>query len=123
MQTILQPRWLLLKTLAITAIDDASEHANRLLVDDAATPPTTKDAGVSILIHLGKAESAVEWMAELLSQYKSALDHAAVALQSVYKDGGYGDEINKPLEAAVDALGALQEGYLDDLWVGGKPGV
>lgn len=122
MQTILQPRWFLLKTLAITAIDDAAAHANRLL-EDTVTPPAAKDVALSIQMHLGKAESAVEWMAEMLMQYKRALDTAAIALQVVYDDGNYGDTENQPLEAAVAVLGELQEGYLDALWNGGKPGV
>ena len=116
MPTVMIPRWLLLKQLAMAGIDEAIKR-----IDELGLPTETV---TGIQLHLGRTESTVEWMSEMLAHYKRTLDLAAIALHSVYQDGGYGDEENTPLEAAICALDELQSGYLDALWeTNGKPGI
>jgi hypothetical protein len=108
MPTILQPRWLLLKVMAMDSIDSASTYA------DAIGATVDRDKGDLINIHLGKAESAIEWMGELLAHYKQTLDTVAVALIQTGKD----IQADPNVTAALEALYEVQSDYMDGLALG-----
>lgn len=114
MPTLMHPRWVLLKEVALNGIDQASALADQI---DA----TDENRGVRINVHLGRAESAVEWMSELLCHYKTVLDTVAVALSQA--DQATQDDPN--VTVALEALYAVQSDYMDGLALGDSdlPGV
>lgn len=105
------PRWLILHKSAANALDRAAEVVEQSGLD--------ADVRFSLSFNLGHANSTVAWMAELLSQYKNALDLSAIALVGMEEAGYEADAITD----ALDALGNIQVGYLDEVFCNGKPGV
>jgi hypothetical protein len=114
MKPTLLPRWLLLKKLAMTAIDDASARANE--IPHLQAHQQISERVMAVQLHLGTAESTIEWMSEMLEQYKGALDKAAKAL--------HGLQDIADVEGALEDIGRIQSGYLDGLdEPSGRPGV